>query len=148
LLGKIKIGCAVGYGGVVTADDGDPTYVEIGYVEGGYQFFTGTRIVIPTDVGYTVPVDQPDDDGLVFPLDYRQVVVRNEIVTTGEVEVTKTAMKEGDYIVGWDYSFGPSTTQYELELRPVTNGPFNNQYAIDVTALQIPKMIDLEAVSA
>ena len=46
-----------------------PTYVVDGYVSAGYQFYANQVEVFPaSDVGYTVPIDSPNDDGLVFPL--------------------------------------------------------------------------------
>ena len=69
LIGTVTIGCAIGFGGAVTEVAGTPTYVAEDYVEVGYQFYDGQIEVLPaSDVGYTVPIDAPNDDGLVFPL--------------------------------------------------------------------------------
>ena len=48
---------------------GEPTYVEAGYVDDGYQFIDGQIVPLDAgDIGYTVPVDAPNDDGVHFPL--------------------------------------------------------------------------------
>ena len=74
--GTVKIGCAIGHAGLIAAAPGDPSYVEAGYVAAGYQAYYNTVSVLPeSDVGYTVPVDAPADDGLVFPLTKRAAVV-------------------------------------------------------------------------
>jgi len=38
-------------------------------------------------------------------------------------------------------------TQLQFTLKPVTGGPFENEYNIDVSGLKVPAMIDLEAAS-
>jgi hypothetical protein len=68
--GTVTIGCAIGFAGSVTvAIPGSPTYVEDGYVTNGYQARENKLVALDAgDVGYTVPIDAPNDDGLVFPL--------------------------------------------------------------------------------
>jgi len=77
----VTMGCAVGFGGSVEEVEGDPVYAAPGYMQKGYQQYTGQTIVLPTltDVGYSPPVAAPDDDGLVFPLDKDQIVVSEGI---------------------------------------------------------------------
>ena len=44
---------------------GEPTYVEDDYVENDYQAYEGNVVVLgPGDVGYSVPIDAVNDDGL------------------------------------------------------------------------------------
>ena len=38
-------------------------------------------------------------------------------------------------------------TQLQFTLKPVTGGPFVNEYDIDVSPLKVPAMINLEAAS-
>jgi hypothetical protein len=68
----VTIGCSIGLAGSVTAAPGTETYVTAGYVQPSYQAMVGATITVSSsgspDVGYTPPVEQPVDDGLVFPL--------------------------------------------------------------------------------
>jgi hypothetical protein len=64
---KITFGCAVGYGGSYTEAPGDPTYVEDGYVEDGYQARENVVTLIDTgDLTYTMPAPAEFDDGIDF----------------------------------------------------------------------------------
>ena len=38
-------------------------------------------------------------------------------------------------------------TKVQFELKPVTGGPFENEYDIEVSALKLPAMINLEATA-
>ena len=65
MIGSVTIGCAVGYGGAIEQVDGDPSYVDDDYVENDYQAHDGHVVVLGAgDVGYSVPVDAVNDDGL------------------------------------------------------------------------------------
>jgi hypothetical protein len=77
----VTIGCAVGHGNAVTAVPGTPVYAAPGYMQSGYQKEIGGVVVLPdlTDVGYTPPIDAPNDDGLVLPLDKAQVTLTEVI---------------------------------------------------------------------
>ena len=81
LIGTVTIGCAIGFGGAVADVPGAPTYVAEGYVGRGYQFYADQVEVLPaSDVGYSVPIDAPNDDGLVFPLTRVPFLVRPQFV--------------------------------------------------------------------
>ena len=76
LYGEVTIGCTVGNAGHVALVPGTPTYVEDGYVDTGYQLYDGQVVTFGAeDIGYTPPVEQATDDGLVFPLTYEQAVL-------------------------------------------------------------------------
>ena len=65
MIGSVTIGCAVGYGGAIEQVDGEPVYVDDDYVENDYQAHDGNVVVLgPGDVGYSVPIDAVNDDGL------------------------------------------------------------------------------------
>jgi hypothetical protein len=65
MIGSVTIGCAVGYGGAIEPVDGDPSYVDDDYVENDYQAHDGHVVVLGAgDVGYSVPIDALNDDGL------------------------------------------------------------------------------------
>lgn len=64
----VAMGCAVGRGGVLVEEGGEPDYVEDDYVEEGdaYQERTGEVILFDDEVGFTPPPFAPNDDGLNF----------------------------------------------------------------------------------
>ena len=171
LIGSVTIGCAVGRGNAIEALDGTPSYVAVGYVELGYQHYDGSVIVLPAgDIGYSIPKDAADDDGLVFPLDKGQVVLREQIhgslgqqadvianAIPAQIAMTnqQTPQSYDDLAAQTSLALQGINAQlknvpiwYELQLKPVVNGPFEVQYAIDLTSLVVPKMIDLEAPSS
>lgn len=165
MIGRVTIGCAIGYGNSVAAAPGTPTYAEEGYMEPGYQYYADTVVALPaSDVGYSIPVAIPNDDGLVFPLTYGQVVVREEMV--GDVAAQEAAVVTAvgnplhpQLTVGafmHDQAAGARNALaalraaklwYELELKPVTGQSFESEYNITITDLKVPKQIDLEAAS-
>lgn len=74
LRGNIEIGVSVGYGGSAAQVVGEPTYVEDGYVEFGYQVYEGAmNITESNDIGYSPPVFVGFDDGLNFPLRWADI---------------------------------------------------------------------------
>jgi hypothetical protein len=172
-IGHVEIACSIGYGGSVLPVAGEPTYVEIGYVDDGYQFIDGE--VVPLDAGdiaYTVPVDAPNDDGVHFPLTYSRAILVNATHGSADVQAAAiNALAEAPVTV---FS-GPTGTQeqidaivnrstevprqvedllkatsvwQEVKLRNLDTGPFETGYAIELTPLELPQGINLEAASA
>ena len=79
-IGSVTVGCAIGYGGAIQEQPGEPTYAAEGYMAAGYQAYANREIALPaSDVSYAPPIDAPNDDGLVFPLSKRQAVVREQV---------------------------------------------------------------------
>lgn len=172
LIGHVKMACAIGFGGAVTASPGQQTYCE-GYCE-GYRYFAGTIVPLPSsDVGYTIPGDGADDDGLIFPLTKAQVAVVNRsqgstadqlAAINNVLPIIVTAARLGAT------PGGPSLIQQEavaslsrftvetalagnalwkdLQLKPVVNGPFQAEYQILTTQLEIPQQVNTEAPSS
>ena len=67
LSGTVTTASAVGYGGAYTEVAGDPTWVEEGYVERGWQAYDNvTTVVGAGDVAYAPPTNAPVDDGWDF----------------------------------------------------------------------------------
>lgn len=62
----VIMGCAVGNGGTIAADPGDPEYVVDGYVDPDYHQRTGAVLVFNDEVGFTPPPYAPNDDGIDF----------------------------------------------------------------------------------
>jgi hypothetical protein len=171
-IGRIEIACSIGYGGSVASVPGAPTYVESGYVDDGYQIKDGTMVVLDAgDVGYAIPIDAPNDDGLHFPLTKRQAVLLN--TTHGSADAQAAAIETLAQAPVTGFS-GPRGTQeqiaaignrstevpkqleemlkansvwQEIKLRNLQTGPFENSYAIDLTPLELPQGINLEAAS-
>lgn len=152
LIGKVTIGCAVGYGGAISPVVGTPLYVVIGYVD-DYQQYAGAITVLPAgDVGYTIPIDAPNDDDLDFSAQFTS----GDIVTFFELH-NSYLVQRAQMI---NAAHGPDSaainksisdklqaipTQVEFHLKPVDGGPFETAYDITVSVLELPKMIDLEA---
>lgn len=96
LYGEVTIGCTVGNAGHVAPSSGTPEYVAAGYVD-GYQAYDGQVVTFGAgDIGYTPPVERAVDDGLVFPLDYRQAVLTNQF--HGNYAFETAAVQEAIYL--------------------------------------------------
>lgn len=68
LKGHVEIGCSVGFGGTIPEITGTPQYTSgTGYMQPGYQRYDGAQVTLD-DIGYTPPVFEGFDDGLIFPL--------------------------------------------------------------------------------
>lgn len=76
---SIKLGSSIGNGGTETLTAGTGVYADPGYMDAGYQQMAGASVSIDDAVSYTPPVDQPNDDGLTFPLTRDQVVLRADV---------------------------------------------------------------------
>lgn len=130
---------------------------------------------VANDIGYSRPVAAVVDDGLVFPLTAGQVIVSS--VTHGSVAAQTAAILSAfvteSQIANLSTQAGNPVSSInnqrtveqlnqknlsaqlknnpiwnELVLKPVVNGPFSAEYDLDVTALAVPKMIDLEAIAS
>ncbi len=155
LIGTVTIGCAIGFGGAISESPGAPTYVEDGYVALGYQFYDGQiEVLAASDVGYTVPIDAPTDDGLGFPLTRVPFLAEPQFhsvdlsagIFEGTVDLSnpdgaqaaKTAI---------DAIIKSKRCHLDFTIAPVNGQTFDNSYDITLTDLVVPKMIDLEATS-
>jgi hypothetical protein len=163
LVGTVTIGSAIGYGIAIVPTDGTPDYVDVGYVDQPYQSYTGQSIVVGSgDIAYTVPIDDPDDDGLdlVGGLTRSEAVLNYSIQNGWDVqtELLKQAMavatkaknsnhKTADCIETAKAVLDANPTSVSFTLRPVDGGPFAFLYQINTTELVVPKMIDLEAAT-
>lgn len=165
LIGEVTVACAIGKGGTLPTRTGDPSYVADGYVDAGYQFRINELTHVTDDIAFTVPVEQANDDGLKFPLQrvpYSSDVLVNTVETVPFQEGIPTVQPKQDTddcgngtsisesmsldtspITAW---LGGIKTTVDFGLRPVTGGPFESPYELEVEPLIIPKMIDLEAV--
>ncbi len=148
---RVAIGCTVGDGSGatgITADDGDPDYVEDGYVE-DWQTRTDRTIVAITGTvaydDYAIPPGGADipfgtlvsEDvitaiGVVDGLETQQALLRSRLSNTEEDVVAALAER-------------PTTVT--ITFVPMTGGPFGRSIPVTVTDLVVPRTIDLEAAA-
>ena len=177
---NITIGCAVGAGNSVVPVAGTPTYGDTSYMHADYQAFSGQTVAIGSgagDITYAPPVYNPNDDGLVFPLDKSQAVIsesfRSATDMSGEIasvaQFYNSAVQQqgtagfqnlqpnqyGQSVQGLHEAMVSAAAQalarnpywYQLILKPVVNGPFSTEYDVTVSDLMIDKQIDLASAS-
>jgi len=139
------------------------------------------------EMGYTPPVSDPNDDGLVFPASPSDLIMRQSwhgITSTmnpGNIaiynlqlqQVIHNALEEAkkkqglstpnpdvtiDTVNMYDLEIAVQTAVfrsmmqgtglwYELVLKPLTNGPFDNYYVVSTTPLLMPQTVNLAALT-
>lgn len=162
---SLTFACMIGRGGTVEIIGGTPVYVDVGYVDSGYQQYAGATVAPPSDdVTYTsIEGDAPlVDDGV-------------NLFSMGLDNVTYFAMgpsleEQQDNVIttvgsGWHRTFsavpGQGYTDPDAgtllkaadELSPFTitlrmrdlTGSFDSAIGLTVDPLKVPKSIDLEA---
>jgi hypothetical protein len=150
LFGSVAIGCAIGRGNpLAPAAEGDPTHSESDYFGADAQVYSGAETVaVAGSIGgikfsdFQMPAV---DDGIDFSQMTPAANILSLVVLNGEgvqrevLELTwpdtKTAVDALNLV----------PTIVELNLRPVTGGPFRAERGIEVSALVIPRYLDLEA---
>lgn len=157
-IGEVTIGCTVGQGNTVSVVAGTPTYVEEGYVETGYQVYTGQTIMpSPGDVTYgDFSSSAPDDDGVNFA-DLRAADVVESLTVINGYATQRAVLK----LFQTDLNFSGHAdikaaadavnavfTEIDLSLKPVNGGPFETSYQITVSDLMVPKTINLESAAS
>lgn len=159
LIAELTIGCTVGHGGTVTADEGEPVYVEASYVGADYQRFTN-KLIVPFagEIYYkSISGSSVNDDGLDL-LALRDDNVIKSLTITPNVQEQIDALLTDEYgeMTG-NCDTTPSDvfkrlegheTTFDLVMVPVTGGPFLTNHVLETSVLKIPKTIDLEAPSA
>lgn len=159
----VRIGCAVGTGGTLEPELGEPVWAEADYTDNVYQEYQGVKPVVGEDVRYTVPLENPNDDGFDFlsqnftaevqinisnKADDQKVAldgIRDSIADQLNQVLTNdgrlTAFSE---LVKKNLEENPTTVEI---IFPKLDGEFESGYAVEVDAIKIPKMIDLGAAS-
>lgn len=149
MFGSFTIGCSIGNGVPSAAVIGQNAYVDDGYVDYGYQVMAGGQTMLLDDELAYQGLDEfaIDDDGL----DLSGLSIRNAVnlcaVTNGltvqlqklapyQNTVTPTAGDPGNVIR--EYS-----TQVTLDMKPVQGSEFHTEFFPAVSALALPKTIDL-----
>jgi hypothetical protein len=163
---EVRIGCTIGYGGIVTATDGTPTYASIDYVGADYQQFIDRTILVDaftdSSVGYQPPDASPNDDGIDFLSALRaQDVIDTDLVVEHGPDPTQevpedmgtpsntTSDQASEAIQARSELIKQQILpQYEtrakFKLKSMTR-EFLSDYEIQVTDLKIPAGYDLEA---
>lgn len=142
----ITIGCTVGRNGNIVAVDGDPTYVELGYVAPGYQVLED-QVVVPIagEVGYSGLANYPiDDDGV----NLQAVTAQNHLLSvtyTGGLLEQEQQLTTGVPATTGQGSVSGFKSSFQVAMRPVEGGPFLTIITPTLTELAVPRTIDLEA---
>lgn len=148
---SVSIGCSIGNGATVSETAGTPVYVNDGYVNDGYQLRAGqTFMPIAGEVTYTeFGGTLPDDDGVDFFNLSAANVINSLVIING--------MSDQSALLASYLSMGVADmahavnalnaihTEIDLDLKPLTGGPFATEYPLTVSLLMTPKTIDLEA---
>ena len=167
--GEVTFACCIGYGGEIAPQNGTPTYIEDGYIDDDYYVRDGQLLVLAaSDVGFVPLVENPNDDGLRFPLRAPVYYAPPLLVTTSEFpfpsegvpsissdqqnddcgELTSANMSSTLDTSPFSEWLGGVNTSINFTLKSVTGGPFETTYYLDVTDLKLPNQINLEADAA
>lgn len=146
---SVTIGCSVGRGGHIDLIAGTPSYVAEGYVNAGYQYYTGSN-VLPTggDVGYQGGFDYvPDNDGVsLFSVQAGRYVTLMDVSggTTAQAAAVDPSNPPNDTGAAALDVINGFATNIKIQLKPVTGGPFTTDVELTLSPLKVPKTIDLE----
>jgi hypothetical protein len=164
---RVTIGCLVGKDNAVSAEVGDPSYVDEGYVDEGYQQYDNVYTLLPTgsDLNYAPPIYVPSDDGLTFPLSIDSALVGRSSGGGNDSEILSSIQKSARESLGGPFSprsFGitspdtPSSTLssstaegywVEFELKPVNAGPFHTVINVRFSDLTMARGVNLEGAA-
>lgn len=159
---QVTIASAIGRGGSYVPQIGEPRYVEEGYVDLGYQQYENTIDVLPTnDISYSLMPFVPNDDGIDFTsrLGVRDIVKLFTIENLPDVQAAAvmdggTSSRPDSWAVVGETYFDEAKvrqviqelpTRINMQLKPLTTGPYATDISVSVEDLVIPKQIDLEA---
>jgi hypothetical protein len=163
---EIRIGCTIGYGGIVTAIAGTPTYASVNYTGPDYQQFIDRTVLVDaftdSSVGYQPPDASPNDDGIDFlsALTAQDVIDTDLVVEHGPdptqdvpenmgTPANTTSNQQSEAIrARSEFIKNEILPQYEtrakFKLKSMTR-EFETEYELQVTDLKIPAGYDLEA---
>jgi hypothetical protein len=160
---EVRMGCSIGYGGIVTATDGIPSYCSIDYVGFDYQQFIDRTVLVSafddSSVGYQPPDAAPNDDGINFlsGLTAANVIEVGLVVEygpePGQDPVSNSGSQSSDgsnqMAALVQMASAAIVPLYEqrgtFKLKSMTR-EFSSDYDLQVTDLKIPAGYDLEAV--
>ncbi|MCK1668618.1 hypothetical protein [Bradyrhizobium sp. 153] len=146
--GAVTLACSVGRGGTVESAAGSPTYVEEGYVEAPWQRYEGQYVIPgPGDVAYESILGGPysDDGGFDFEnLTPSSIVKKVTKTNTWDTQEAAIPVSADEPAAVFD-KLNEFPCTFQIDLKPITSGPFATTFNVQTTALKIPKTIDLEA---
>ncbi len=138
----ITIGCAIGHGGTVAGQAGDPTWVADGYVSTGYQQMSGAMLTAPSgDIVYQTLTDFAiDDDGV-------DLLTLDEYTAVTSLEVKNGIKEQLKVSDAWNPldAMTDLATQVCVQLVPLTDQEFETVFTPTVEHMPVPRTIDLEA---
>lgn len=143
----VTIGCSIGKGNTIGTLSGTPVYVDDGYVDTGYQLYAGqTYMPVAGEVTYEeFGQIRPNDDGVdFFVMDPATLIEQITIVNPLPVQRDVLNAFQSD-INGAVNALNQVFTEVDADFTVLKGGPFITDYPITVSALQVPKTIDLEA---
>lgn len=151
MFGEFVAGCAIGTGDTVTAAAGVNSYVEDGYVD-GYQVIAGGQVALVSGELAYQPLDSfvIDDDGLDLTNLSVDAAMNEFVVTNGllkQLQTMQTYQGQVMPVYGDPLSTMSQTltTTCTLDMKPVSGGEFSTVFFPAVSALALPKTIDLSA---
>lgn len=147
LQASVTIGCSVGNGNSVSISDGTPVYVDDGYVDEGYQLYDGqTYMPVAGAVTYEefgqIP---PNDDGVdFFVMDPATLVEQITIINPLPDQQAVLSAFKPDLAAAIN-ALNQVFTEVDADFTVLKGGPFITDYPITVSALMVPRTINLEA---
>jgi hypothetical protein len=90
-LGNVTINSAIGHGNSIVLADGTPDYVNVGYLQPGYQHYSGTLVAATTNDMSFAPLAYVDA-GIQLPISKDQILVRHEWNDAGQAAAAQAAM--------------------------------------------------------
>jgi len=138
----ITIGCTIGHGGTVAEQAGDPSWVDDGYLDAGYQKMAGATSLAPTgDIAYQTLDDfEVDDDGVnLLSLDASTAV--ESLVVKNGIKEQAAVIDAADPVEAMKHL----ASEVCVQLVPLTDAEFETAYTPTVEPMPIPRTIDLEA---
>jgi len=147
LQGSVTIGCTIGTGGTVSAAVGVPCYVADGYAETGWQAFSGGDEMLATgDLAFgNFGAVNVADDGVNFDSYNAAQAVLSCVVLNGQTDqesILQSPMADAETAIA---TLNTVPTVVQLNLQPLAGLSFATDYPLVMSALAIPKTIDLGA---
>jgi hypothetical protein len=149
MFGEFVIGCAIGNGNASSAAAGVNSYVDVGYVDPPYQVITGGEVsLVDSELNYQ-PLDSfvIDDDGLDVANLTADTAINEFVVRNGLVSQLQTLSAfQNQVMPSWGDPISTMTTlttTCTLDLKPVAGGEYHTDFFPSLSALALPKAIDL-----
>ncbi|RWB85909.1 MAG: hypothetical protein EOQ52_20370 [Mesorhizobium sp.] len=144
----VTIGCSIGKGNTIpSTEDGNPVYVDEGYVDAGYQLYDGqTFMPVAGEVTYAeFGQVAPNDDGInFFVMDPATLVEQITVINPLPVQREVLNAFKADISAAAN-ALNQVFTEVDGDFKVLKGGPFITDYPITVSALMVPRTVDLEA---